>query len=58
MIERATVRFRQHGEPQRWELRVTEVFRCRDEQWRRVHRHADPLVERHGLDDVLAIIGR
>ena len=29
MIERATVRFRQHSEPQRWELRVTEVSRCR-----------------------------
>ena len=58
MIERATVQFRQRGGSHRWELRVTEVFRRRGEQWLRIHRHADPLVERRGLDDVLDLIGR
>jgi hypothetical protein len=25
-----------------------------DRRWRVVHRHADPLIERHGIDDILA----
>ena len=29
------------------ELRVTQVFRREDGEWRLVHRHADPLIEKH-----------
>ena len=29
---------------QNWSLRVTEVYRKDDSEWRLVHRHADPLV--------------
>ena len=36
-----------HGLPdQDWSLRVTQVYRREDGEWRMVHRHADPLVHR------------
>jgi ketosteroid isomerase-like protein len=53
-IERAVVR----GEDaeRRWELRVTEVFRKSEGGWERVHRHADPLVDRRPLSEVAALL--
>ena len=57
MFERCTVKFVGHDTPRRWDLRVTEVFERRDGAWVRVHRHADPLLDRRPLDDVLAILG-
>ena len=44
---------RQHGEvgdlpEQDWSLRVTQVFRREGDDWKLVHRHADPLV--HPID--------
>ena len=56
LIERAMVKFKGHGDPVRWDLRVTEVFERRDAEWVRVHRHADPLVDRHPLDEVLTLL--
>lgn len=53
MIERATVELVDEHEPRRWDLRSTEIFRLVDETWQRVHRHADPLVDRRGLADVV-----
>jgi len=56
MVERAMVTFAGRTEPVRWDLRVTEVFERRDGTWVRVHRHADPLVDRHPLDVVLGLL--
>ncbi|MEP7026400.1 MAG: nuclear transport factor 2 family protein [Actinomycetota bacterium] len=37
---------------QPWSLRVTLVFRRDDGDWKLVHRHADPLVARHTLEQI------
>jgi ketosteroid isomerase-like protein len=46
---------RQHGRvgglpDQRWDLRVTQVYRREGPQWLLLHRHADPLIEPLGLE--------
>ena len=46
MIERASVVLDDDIGEQRWDVRVTEVFRRTPDGWERVHRHADPLVDR------------
>jgi hypothetical protein len=57
-IERSTVEFvaDPEGVARRWDLRVTEVFKRSDAGWSRVHRHADPLVDRRPLDEVAALL--
>jgi ketosteroid isomerase-like protein len=56
MIERAQVKFAGRTGPERWDLRVTELFRKTDQGWERFHRHADPLVDLHSLDEMLALL--
>ena len=56
MVERASVTFADRSEPTRWDLRVTELFRQNGESWERFHRHADPLVDMHGVDEVLNLL--
>jgi len=51
---------RQHGKvgglpDQDWSLRVTQVYRREDSEWRLVHRHADPLVKSISLEQAAAI---
>lgn len=55
-IERATVRFAGEDRERRWDLRVTEVFRRVGAGWERVHRHADPLVDRRPVAEVAALL--
>ena len=56
MIERARVRFTNADKPARWELRVTELFRREDSGWIRIHRHADPLVDFHSLEELTPLL--
>ena len=55
MIERNDVTFEGRTTPQPWMLRTTQVFQRDGTRWRRLHRHADPLIARRSLDDTLAI---
>ena len=50
------MRFAGREDAGRWDLRVTEVFERRNDAWVRVHRHADPLVDRRPLDEVLTLL--
>lgn len=48
-VQRASVRFAKAGadaDPTPMDIRVTEVFRRIDGEWKMVHRHADPSVSR------------
>lgn len=57
MIERGSVKFVGREAPTRWDLRVTELFRKNGDDWERFHCHADPVVDGHPLDDLLALLG-
>jgi hypothetical protein len=56
VIERASVYFYEEEVPTRWDLRATEVFRHTDGDWARVHRHADPLVDRRSVAEAAALL--
>jgi ketosteroid isomerase-like protein len=57
MIERSTVMFEGRDTPHPWVLRTTQIFRrADDQQWIRLHRHADPLVIRRPLDATLEVL--
>jgi ketosteroid isomerase-like protein len=45
-IERSQARVAGHDSPGAMPLRVTHIFRKEDGQWRLVHRHADPLIDK------------
>jgi hypothetical protein len=55
LLERNEVTFEGRATPQPWILRTTQVFTRDGTRWRRLHRHADPLIARRSLDDTLAI---
>jgi ketosteroid isomerase-like protein len=56
MIERSQVRLKGYDEPRPWLLRVTQVFQREGDEWRSVHRHADPLLRPLTLDEVQALM--
>jgi ketosteroid isomerase-like protein len=45
-VQRSTVVLKDNPEPVRMNLRITELFRRVDGEWKLFHRHADPLQER------------
>jgi ketosteroid isomerase-like protein len=44
-FQRGTLKFRGKPDPTPQNLRITEVFRRIDGEWKMIHRHADPLAE-------------
>jgi hypothetical protein len=57
MIERSAVMFEGRDAPHPWILRTTQIFRrADDQQWVRLHRHADPLILRRPLDATLDLL--
>jgi ketosteroid isomerase-like protein len=56
VIERSQVRLKGYDEPRPWHLRVTQVFQRDGDEWRSVHRHADPLVRSLTLEEVQALM--
>ena len=56
MIERSQVRLKGYDEPRPWLLRVTQVFQREGDQWRSIHRHADPLLRPLTLEEVQALM--
>jgi ketosteroid isomerase-like protein len=57
-VEHQECRFVDGAEPEPWSLRVTQVYRKEEGQWRVVHRHADPLLARRSLDETRALAAK
>jgi hypothetical protein len=57
LVERNSVLFEGKAEPQPFVLRTTQVFRKDGERWLRLHRHADPLIDRRSFETTLEIAG-
>jgi hypothetical protein len=55
LIERNEVTVEGVTDPQPWVLRTTQVFERRGDTWVRLHRHADPLIDRRTPADTFAI---
>ena len=55
LVERNEVTVEGVDQPQRWVLRTTQVFERRGSDWIRLHRHADPLIDRRSPADTFSI---
>lgn len=54
-LERNTARVNGSPDPQPWVLRTTQVFELRPGGWVRLHRHADPLIDRRPPQETFAL---
>jgi hypothetical protein len=52
-IERSTVKIVGQEQPAPMALRVTHIFQRENGQWKLLHRHADPMIEKTAPDTVL-----
>jgi ketosteroid isomerase-like protein len=52
-IERVEVKVAGRAEQSEFAARVTSIYRCEDDGWKLIHRHADPRVSRQTADSVL-----
>jgi ketosteroid isomerase-like protein len=57
-IERNKVRLAGREQPQEWVERATEVYARQGSEWKIVHRHSDPLIERRSLAQTLDLLRR
>lgn len=55
LVERNEATVESGGEGQSWVLRTTQVFEKRSSGWIRLHRHADPLIDRRSPATTFAI---
>jgi hypothetical protein len=55
LVERNEVTVEGVEQRQRWVLRTTQVFERRGARWVRLHRHADPLIDRRSPADTFSI---
>jgi len=55
LVERSSVLFEGRTEPQPFVLRTTQVFRKDGKRWMRLHRHADPLIDRRSFETTIDI---
>jgi ketosteroid isomerase-like protein len=56
MIERCEANFAGAEERHRWDLRTTQIYRRRGDEWHIVHRHAEPLLVSRNLAETLALL--
>jgi ketosteroid isomerase-like protein len=54
-IERNKVRLGAREQPEEWVERSTEVYARQGSEWKIVHRHSDPLIERRSLSETLEL---
>jgi Domain of unknown function (DUF4440) len=58
MVERCEVTFAGVEGPRRWDLRTTQIYRRYGDDWRIVHRHAEPLLDSRTLVQTLELLGQ
>lgn len=55
-MERNKVRIADGTVPEEWDERSTEVYEREGSEWKLVHRHSDPLIERRSLAKTLDLL--